>query len=488
LGESTILQGSASGDSTAIYSYLWSPASSLDNPNSANPVATPDSTTTYTLIASTQYGCESPPVTVTIVVRPTPVAEAGPQQTICEGDSVQLMGGYYYTTTDSANPSQIYYAWTPGTGLLSDSTVTSPWVNPTQSGFYYLEVRHNTCHTLDSVLVTVIPGLNSWVDADTGITCAGGSVQLSAGGGLGGASYQWIPATGLSDPNISNPVATPGTSTVYSVIISEGGCSDTLSVPLEILPMPEAAILSSVREGCPDFTVSFLDASSNGIQWVWNFGDGQISNQQNPTHTYSQPGEYQVTLTTANIGGCKAASNPVIIRVADPGQAEFTANPELPAMVSLPNTAIQFLDQSLRPMTWRWEFGDGRESAEQNPVHAYNQPGEYMITLTTTTPEGCQTSVTHGPVVVYTPDLFIPNVFTPNADGVNDGFLVQYTGSQPFQINIYDRWGVMLFTSKNKTEAWDGTTGKGEAVAEGTYYYTVNIGGKDYTGNVTLMR
>lgn len=488
LGESTVLQGSASGDSTAVYSYSWSPAGSLDNPNSANPVATPDTTTTYTLIASTQYGCESPPVTVTIVVRPTPVAEAGPQQTICEGDSVQLMGGYYYTTTDSANPSQIYFAWTPSTGLLSDSTVTNPWVNPTQSGFYYLQVRHNTCETLDSVLVTVVPGLNSWVDADTGITCAGGSVQLSAGGGLGGASFQWIPSTGLSDPNISNPVATPGTSTVYSVIISEGGCSDTLSVPLEILPMPEAAILSSVREGCPDFTVSFLDASSNGIHWIWNFGDGQISNQQNPSHTYTQPGEYQVTLTTANIGGCKAASNPVIIRVADPGQAEFTANPELPAMVSLPNTAIQFLDQSLRPNAWRWEFGDGRESAEQNPVHAYNQPGEYMITLTTTTPEGCQTSVTHGPVVVYTPDLFIPNVFTPNADGVNDGFLVQYTGSQPFQINIYDRWGVMLFSSKNKTEAWDGTTGKGEAVAEGTYYYTVTIGGKDYTGNVTLLR
>jgi gliding motility-associated-like protein len=87
-----------------------------------------------------------------------------------------------------------------------------------------------------------------------------------------------------------------------------------------------------------------------------------------------------------------------------------------------------------------------------------------------------------------TPDLFIPNVFSPNGDGVNDFFSVQYTGDQPFTCGVYDRWGVKLWQTNNKTAQWDGTDGNGVEVVEGVYFYLVKVGNRDFNGNVTLMR
>lgn len=488
LGDSTELQGFASGDSTATYTYNWTPSATLNDPTLPNPLAFPDTSTTYYLIATSQYGCHSFPDSVRIGVRPTPVAEAGPQQVLCFGDSVQLQGGYYYTTTDSANPSQIYYAWTPGSGLLSDSTVTHPWVNPTQSLFYYLEVRHNACHTLDSVLVTVSPDLGATASADTTVICQGDSVQLHAAGGLGGALVTWLPNAGISNPNGQNPMAAPDTTVVYQMVLSEGGCQDTLQVPIQVIPTPEAAYLSSSPNGCAPLTVVFLDNSQDVVFRTWNFGDGQISNQQNPSHTYSQPGDYVVSLTGVNTGGCKDAVQDLTVHVADPGQADFVSDPSFPSELYLPSGLVHFTDRSRGAVQWAWEFGDGGKDLKPNPSHNYQSAGEYYATLTITTEEGCVSTVTKGPYRVVVPELEIPNVFSPNADGINDVFRPQYSGSQPFAIAIYDRWGGLLFESTNKLEYWNGLNQKGEKVADGVYYYQITVGNKDYAGWVTLLR
>lgn len=487
LNETAVLHAIANGDSTATYTYNWTPTTGVVGSAGVQDLnASPSQTTTYYVVATSNYGCESPADSATVYLKPTPIAEAGPQQQICFPDTVQLLGSWS-STTGNPNPTQVYYAWTPGI-TLSDTTIATPAAWPSNSQFYYLTVRYNTCSTTDSVLVTVFPEIGLMAESDTSVACEGNSIQLYAEGGLGGAQFTWSPSTGLSDPNIANPVATPSQSTVYTVVATEGICSESAQVAVEILPNPEAAYLSSPTDGCLDHTVSFLETSSGELHYVWNFGDGQISNQPNPSHTYTQPGTYTVSLTVVSPGNCMDEVNDIVVNVIDWARSDFGSSPDFPALLSLPNTTVLFFDKSEDAVSWHWEFGDGTVSDEQNPVHTYVRPGEYEVKLTVTNDLGCATTIIHGPYIVGTPDLFIPNVFSPNDDGTNDEFIVQYTGSQPYNVKIFDRWGAQLYESNNKVAGWDGLNDSGERAPEGVYFYRVAIGDKTYAGSVTLVR
>lgn len=488
LGDSAQLDAFGAGDSSAFYTYEWYPPEAMNDPTLENPKASPDSTTWYYLVVTSSWGCESPLDSVLVKVKPTPLAEAGPDLEICAGDTTTLQGGYYYTTTDSANPSEIYYAWTPPIAM-SDSTLAQPQVWPGSSQFYYLEVRHNTCTTYDSMLVTHYPDIGATVSADTTVICGGDSVQLNSSGGLGGVLYSWIPATGLSDPDSPNPMAAPSDSTTYQVVMLEGGCFDTAEVHINVIPRPDVAYLSSQPAGCPPLQMNFLDDSEGILHYIWDFGDGTpVWNGMHAEHTYTRPGSYTVSLTGVNLGGCATTISDIQVVVHDTAVADFSTDPDFPAVLHLPSAGVKFTDLSTNAANWLWNFGDGITSQEQNPFHAYLQPGEYFPQLTIQTPEGCQSRISHGPFTVLTPDLFIPNVFSPNDDGVNDGFQVNYTGSQPFVMQIFDRWGVMHYETRNKFSPWRGLTDQGEKLPEGVYYYVVKVGDQEYAGEVTLVR
>jgi gliding motility-associated-like protein len=325
--------------------------------------------------------------------------------------------------------------------------------------------------------------------ADTSTICRFDSVQLYSSGGIGGATFTWSPTTGLNNPNDPNPIASPDSSVVYTLVIAEGGCTDTLQIPISVLPTPVPDYINSTSDGCMPHTVSFVNSTSDGIFYVWNFNDGtDVVNTQNPTHTFTSPGNYPVTLTAYAPGGCSASIQASTIHVADTAFAEFASNPDFPVVMNLPNTTVDFINLSQNGSQWWWDFGDGQQAIDFAPTHQFRDPGEYMVTLTVVTPEGCQGSVIHGPYVVMTPDLFIPNVFTPNDDGINDRWLVQYTGSQPVNLAVYDRWGGLVYESKNKMEGWNGLTMQGDRAPEGVYYYYVRTGDREFTGEVTLMR
>jgi PKD repeat protein len=228
----------------------------------------------YYVQATTNWGCLSPIDSVLVRVKPTPIANAGSNIVICEGTDVQLNGSYSYTTTDSApNPNQVYFLWTPSTAM-SSPTVLDPMVNPTQSIMYYLQVLHNSCATNDSVLVTVVPELDLSVSADTNLTCSGDSVTLTAVAGLGNATFIWTPVNGLSAPNSAVTQAAPDTTTTYTVVAAQGGCLDTASIEINVIPTPVSTFASSSTVGCYPMTVSFLQTAQNGVAYVWNFGDG----------------------------------------------------------------------------------------------------------------------------------------------------------------------------------------------------------------------
>jgi PKD repeat protein len=141
------------------------------------------------------------------------------------------------------------------------------------------------------------------------------------------------------------------------------------------------------------FSVKFVDTSSlSPTNWSWNFGDGSISHEMNPVHTYVSPGTYSVKLIASNEAGGNSVTRIYYITVMPEFQAPIAAfgiSPQQPQ-----SDTIQFVDQSNGPAAnWSWNFGDGGISVLQNPVHTFSGPGNYMVTLTVSNPLGRSNSL-----------------------------------------------------------------------------------------------
>ena len=147
-------------------------------------------------------------------------------------------------------------------------------------------------------------------------------------------------------------------------------------------------------------SVAFTDLSEGDItSWSWNFGDGQTSDLQNPTHIYFQPDVYTVTLQV--IGPVGSTTVQQSIQVINPPQADFSADNQSGA----PPLGVQFNNQSSGSISsYLWDFGDGSTSGDQSPYHVYGTPGSYVVSLTVTGPGGTSTSSQGNFVnVVYSP-------------------------------------------------------------------------------------
>jgi gliding motility-associated-like protein len=163
---------------------------------------------------------------------------------------------------------------------------------------------------------------------------------------------------------------------------------------------PKAEFSSDINSGCLPLVVHFQDQSTGGAtQWVWNLGNGTISQLQNPTTTYFIPGTYHVKLVVKTAAGSDSIIKTQFITVR--------ANP-LPSF-SLSDSAgcfpktIQFTDQTIAGAgnitQWSWDFGDGNVSTNQHPTHTYNQPGNYSVTLKTVNSFGCEKTLTRSNIV-----------------------------------------------------------------------------------------
>jgi PKD repeat protein len=198
----------------------------------------------------------------------------------------------------------------------------------------------------------------------------------------------WIWSFG--DGNMStlqNPSHTYTTSNSYTVtlIATNSAGSDTESKTDYITVTyaePVANFTADVTSGTTPFTVQFTDSSTNSpTTWSWKFGDGGKSTDENPTHKYTDPGEFTVSLTAINSAGSNITimTHYITVTSASSPVAAFTAD-----MTSgtVPFT-VRFNDTtSNTPTLWLWSFGDGASSTEENPSHTYSNTGTYTVSLT----------------------------------------------------------------------------------------------------------
>jgi len=343
------------------------------------------------------------------------------------------------------------------------------------------------CTGIDSLTFTVNP-LPSILLATPAAICEGQSAQLSA---TGGQTYTWSPSGDLDNANISNPVATPLSTTPYSVTVTDNNsCSSSSSVTVTVKPNPIADFTAS--DVCLGLSTSFLNTSNPnvGITSAWTFGDGATSTLDNPSHTYTKVDTFDVTLIVALNGCFDTVTHAAITYPAT--VADFKASPKLGYDAG--NNPISFTNLSKNSDTWVWDFGDLSGSNAKSPTHQYTTAGIYTVQLIAANIYGCADTMTKNNYIrIYPePKVYMPNAFSPNSDGKNDVLQPIVNGVKFFDFSVFNRWGEKVYHSNDSQTGWDGTF-KGATVQPGTYPYLLKIVFEDghvsdLKGSITVIR
>ena len=272
------------------------------------------------------------------------------------------------------------------------------------------------------------------------------------------------------------------------------GCRDTITQRVYTNPLPVFHFFSKEKEGCETFTTTFYDSSTvkggKIISWLWDFGDGNLTYRKQPIHSFDEAGNYEVSLKVATSYGCEMIHKleyPIVVYPQP--KAAFVVTPD---ELSIDRPTVQLMDYSTDGSKWDWDFGDHKTSIERNPFHTYSDTGTFVITQIVINDHSC-TDTAKVPVRINTdPGMFIPNVFTPNNDELNDVFVPVGKGIADFHMLIFDRWGNLVFETNDFNNGWNGRrNGADEVMKQDVYIYRILV--KDvlkkttnYTGSILL--
>ena len=280
----------------------------MSNTTISNPVCSTTTTTIYTVTITQNSllikNCIKT-LTTSVSVNPIDSARFSASPFPCT-DSVQ------FTNTSVPASSLQTISWNFSGGNISNSSNQSTQTYSTNGTYTVTLLSVNAFGCRDSITkpVTIFNFTNSVSSNDT--ICRGFTSQLIASGGT---SYTWTPASSLSSSTIYNPVATPNTTTTYSVMIENNtlspSCFKTISTTVFVNPKINTAFSYSIGYCSND--VQFMDSSYlSPVAWEWNFGNTYASTAQNPLHFYGSSNSYTVQLISTNSFGCKDTSSKVI--------------------------------------------------------------------------------------------------------------------------------------------------------------------------------
>lgn len=192
----------------------------------------------------------------------------------------------------------------------------------------------------------------------------------------------------------------PGVYTVILTVSGPGGTDTHTRINyITVYDPVEADFTAAPRTGIESATVAFVNTSTGDYDTsLWDFGDGMTSTQESPTHPYTQPGAYDVSLTVSGLGGTDTKSRSAYINVYSQVVAGFMAFP----VEGFAELEVVFVNTSTGDYTTSsWDFGDGGTSTEEHPIHTYTLPDVYTVTLTADGPGGADTCT--GRITVYEP-------------------------------------------------------------------------------------
>lgn len=309
-------------------------------------------------------------------------------------------------TNLSTGPGNVTYQWFFGDG--GTSTVASPNYTYVTAGTYTVTlIGTSDIGCSDTIVKSDLVVVQNVVSAITSpdSVCVGAPVNFVNATTPLPPAATWYYGDGGSQPGVNTTYTytVPGTYQV-KLVNQYATCADSVVRQIRVLGRPQANFSGANLLACkPPLTTNFTDASAGAVSWLWNFGDGNTSTLQNPSHTYNTAGQMTVTLIVTNASGC-----------TDTFQQLQYVNIVAPT-VSISNLPIQgCVPYTLTPIanvtaidgvaSYFWDFGDGFTSTLPNPTHTYNLQGSYAVKLVITTNGGCTDSaVVVSAVIIGTP-------------------------------------------------------------------------------------
>lgn len=527
-GPSTICAGgTATLSATGAISYTWQPGSLMGN----NIVVSPSSSQIYTVTGSSGAcaGTASQVVTVNAVVN----ASGAQTDASCSGSGSA-------SVTPSGGLAPYTYTWLPSGGNSATATGLA-------AGTYSCTVRdQNSCAYTQTFAILSTTSL-AVTAAAPGTICPGGTATLSA---TGATSYTWQPGSLIGN----NITVSPSSSQSYTVTGSNGSCTGTSSQAITVSAVPSLSIsLSDQSTACG--TASIVMTASGADSYTWLPGNQTNSSFTAITsvgQTYTVIGSINGCLasTVQQINVAQAVNlvvpatsyticngNPAVITLggadeyvwSPPVQSSgntFTVNPDQSTTYTVTGVTgpcsdaatinvfvstvvadftddaehattedpVHFYNASTPNCDYSWYFTNGQTSTEKDPTLLLEDPGTYVACLLVRDQRGCMDTACKALTIECLDELYIPNTFTPNNDGLNDIFRVVTPGGclQKFSLLLYDRWGELIFKSEDVSKGWNGTY-KGVPAKEDIYVYLLdytmsNKKARTRTGHITLMR
>ena len=414
-------------------------------------------------------GCAT---TTTLAVNPgaTPVTGAS---VLCAGSSATL---------SDETPGG---TWTTGNAAIATASTTGTIIGVSPGTATITYTLSNGCYVTATV---VIPSTNAVILTPDTTICNGESVTIRVNGDPT-LQYNWSPSTGLNNPNIMDPTATPSVITTYVMTASVPGTNCSVTKQMTVNVTSVSAIAGPDQIVCVKSPIVLKAIPDSGnYTYLWTGPNGYSNSLPDPVINYAQitnDGTYTIQITDNN-SGCSGQATTMVTVV--PGN--ILTNVTLEQTIMYGSTIQLNADNAVY---YRWTPEDGSLSNPNinNPIAAPRSTTIYTVYGLDL--NGCLDSASVL-INVSFDSIFIPNAFTPNGDGLNDVFRVGNLGYYKIvEMNIFNRWGNMVYhAADGESRGWDGTY-NGVPQDMGVYNYLIILSSPDgrqhdYKGNLTLIR
>jgi len=366
---------------------------------------------------------------------------------------------------------------------IVENEINKPTINNTEKK----TIKENKSDKKEDKIVKInkalIPQINiNKINAGDNISVCGTECQL--GDNSNTKTGNWLANNNINFTDISNPKTTITSNSfgkqilVWSEKTDNGFILDTIIV--EFKETPDNLQIEQVNEHCgrQDAIVEFVTNKGN---YTYKWSDNTITSS--PVRKDLTTGNYNVTV---NHNGCSSNYDIEITNTE-----EVNVNFYHTELYSAINNPIYFTDRTevtsidKNELTYEWSFGDGTSSNKINPEHEYTKAGEYEVSLKVSTKTGCENTL-RSTISISEENNVLPNIFTPNGDGIHDILVINPKPLKNFKGLIFNKAGQQVYEWDNQYEGWDGNLKNGEQAAEGVYYYVVT--GIDSDGKKSQYR
>jgi gliding motility-associated-like protein len=435
--------------------YAWTPAQFLDDSTSATPIAMVDQTTVFTVIISDSCGTDTLLVTLDVYGAS---ANSIDDFSICLGDTVELWAAGGGT-----------YQWSPSAEILTDPTQASVLIAPQQTTDYLVEIiTPEGCELVREITVSVFNDVPIPVLDDTVRVCRGDAVTISTSGAT---EYFWYPDLFIN--TTTGPVVTIETNIDFTYYVDYTNACGTVTDSIHVALIDVDAIAGNDTIVCPGEVVHLF--ASGGVSYLWSPAESVFNpNASNTSALPPHPTTYSVLVTDEN--GCSAA-----VQV-------FVDHFPLPFVQTSPDYyGFQGDEVNLTANgtssngTYTWSPTEYLSCVNcQSPTSFTQETITYVVDYVDE--NGCTAS--DDVTIFFEGIIYLPNTFTPDGNKFNETFFAKGGNIVEFNIQIFNRWGELIFEGFDFNDHWDGTY-NGQPCQDGTYVWKVKF--KDVMDNEKLL-